>query len=35
VSEKLTITADSEELEQALEDFVAIRLPAACADAME
>lgn len=30
-----TITADSEELEQALRDFVAIRLPKECSDAME
>lgn len=35
MSKKTTITADSVELEQALEEFVAVRLPKECSAAME
>lgn len=34
-NDNTTITADSEELEKALEEFVAVRLPKSCAAAME
>lgn len=35
MSDNNTISADSEELEKALEEFVAVRLPKSCSAAME
>lgn len=34
-NKKIAIAADSEELEQALEEFIALKLPSACEAAME